>query len=213
MIGGIMIGSGIFYLGTRTGLMSRGYVDDADNHGLEWISTEDMDRCCQLAKEHNLQVITNCIGDEAVRRTVDCYERAFVDGKNKLRHAVVHCQITDSGLLDRIARDDVLVFAQPIFLDYDMNIVEKLCGKELASTPTPSAPFCARACTCPTAPTAPWRFAIPSPTSTWPLPARIGTADPLTDSIPASAWTWRRLWMPTPWRVPMRSSRRTSRAA
>lgn len=98
MIGGIMIGSGIFYLGARTGLMSHGYVDDADNHGLEWISTEDMDRCCQLAKEHNLQVITHCIGDEAVRRTVECYERAF--------------------------------------------------------TPTPSAPFCARACTCPTAPTA-----------------------------------------------------------
>ena len=132
MIGGIMIGSGIFYLGARTGLMSRGYVNDADNHGLEWISTEDMDRCCQLAKEHNLQVITHCIGDEAVRRTVECYELAFVDGKNKLRHAVVHCQITGSGLLDRIARDDILVFAQPIFLDYDMNIVEKLCGKELA---------------------------------------------------------------------------------
>lgn len=121
-------------LGARTGLMSNGYVGDRDNHGLEWISTEDMDRFCQLAKEHHLQVVTHCIGDEAVRRTVDCYERAFVDGKNKLRHAVVHCQITDRALLERIAKDDVLVFAQPIFLDYDMNIVEKLCGKELAST-------------------------------------------------------------------------------
>ena len=79
-------------------------------------------------------MITHCIGDEAVRRTVECYERAFVDGKNKLRHAVVHCQITDRALLERIAKDDILVFAQPIFLDYDMNIVEKLCGKELAST-------------------------------------------------------------------------------
>ena len=121
-------------LGARTGLMSHGYVGDPENHGLEWITVEDMDRYCQLAKEHNLQVITHCIGDEAVRRTVECYERAFVDGKNKLRHAVVHCQITDRALLERIAKDDILVFAQPIFLDYDMNIVEKLCGKELAST-------------------------------------------------------------------------------
>lgn len=121
-------------LGARTGLMSHGYVSDPENHGLEWINVEDMDRYCQLAKEHNLQVITHCIGDEAVRRTVECYERAFVDGKNKLRHAVVHCQITDRALLERIAKDDILVFAQPIFLDYDMNIVEKLCGKELAST-------------------------------------------------------------------------------
>ena len=71
-----------------------------------------------------------------------------------------------------------------------MNIVEKLCGKELASTPYAFGTLLRKG-----------------------VHLSYGTDCPLTDSIPASAWTWRRLWMPTPWRAPMRSSRRTSRAA
>ena len=121
-------------LGARTALMRQGYVNDPENHGLEWIKEADMEAYCQLAKKYGLQVVTHCIGDMAVEKTMDCYERAFVDGKNKLRHGLIHCQITDEGLVRRIAEKDILVFAQPIFLDYDMQIVEGLCGKELAST-------------------------------------------------------------------------------
>ncbi|MBR5001135.1 MAG: amidohydrolase family protein, partial [Firmicutes bacterium] len=57
-----------------------------------------------------------------------------VDGKNVHRNALVHCQITDKELLQRIADMDVPVMAQPVFLDYDMTIVEDRCGKDLAST-------------------------------------------------------------------------------
>lgn len=121
-------------LGARTALMRQGYVNDPENRGLEWIKEADMEAYCQLAKKYGLQVVTHCIGDMAVEKTMDCYERAFVDGKNKLRHGLIHCQITDEGLVRRIAEKDILVFAQPIFLDYDMQIVEDLCGKELAAT-------------------------------------------------------------------------------
>lgn len=121
-------------LGARTALMTNGYVGDRDNHGLEWLSAEDMDRFCILAKEHNMQVVTHCIGDEAVKQTIDSYEKAFINGKNKLRHALIHCQITDESLIRRIVKNDILVFAQPIFIDYDMTILEDLVGKELAST-------------------------------------------------------------------------------
>lgn len=121
-------------LGARTALMRNGYVGAPDNHGLEWIKPDEMDAYCQLAKKYGLQVVTHCIGDMAVEKTMDCYERAFVDGENKLRHGLVHCQITDEGLLRRIQEKGILVFAQPIFLDYDMKIVEELCGKELASS-------------------------------------------------------------------------------
>lgn len=121
-------------LGARTALMKNGYVDDRDNHGLEWIKSEDMERYCQLAKKYNMQVVTHVIGDAAIEKTIECYERAFIDGENKLRHALIHCQITDETILDRIAKKGILVFAQPVFIDYDMNIVEELCGKELAST-------------------------------------------------------------------------------
>ena len=121
-------------LGARTALMTNGYVGDPDNHGLEWIKPEEMDRYCALAKKYGMQVVTHVIGDEAVRRTIESYEKTFEDGKNNLRHALNHCQITDEALLERIRQDDILVMAQPIFIDYDMKIVEELCGKELTST-------------------------------------------------------------------------------
>ena len=121
-------------LGARTAFMKNGYAGDRDNHGLEWIKPEEMEKYCQMAKEHGMQGVTHVIGDEAIEKTIDCYEHAFVDGENKLRHGLIHCQITDQKLLDRIAEKGILVFAQPIFLDYDMSIVEELCGKELAST-------------------------------------------------------------------------------
>ena len=121
-------------LGARTALMRDGYNDDRDNHGLPWIKDEEMRKYVNLASENNLQVITHVIGDKAIEDTIKCYEDSFVNGENKLRHTLVHCQITDRELVERIARDDICVMAQPIFLDYDMQVVEDRCGKELAST-------------------------------------------------------------------------------
>lgn len=121
-------------LGARTALMTNGYVGAPDHHGLEWIKTDEMDKYCDLAREYGLQVVTHAIGDEAIRRTIDSYEKTFENGKNHLRHVLNHCQITDEALLERISRDDILVMAQPVFIDSDMKIVEELCGGELAST-------------------------------------------------------------------------------
>ncbi|MDY5211727.1 amino acid permease [Intestinibacter sp.] len=81
-----------------------------------------------------IQVATHVIGDGAVEKTIDSYEKTFGKEGNKLRHTLVHCQITDRALLERIAKLGIVVSYQPIFLDYDMHIVEKRCGKELAST-------------------------------------------------------------------------------
>ncbi|MEG0291819.1 MAG: amidohydrolase [Anaerovoracaceae bacterium] len=121
-------------LGARTALMKNGYADDRANHGLEWIKQDEMDEYCKLAKENNMQVITHAIGDAAIDQTIEAYKKAFVDGKNKLRHALVHCQITDNELINKIKEEEILVAVQPIFLDYDMNVVENRCGTELAST-------------------------------------------------------------------------------
>ena len=121
-------------LGARTALVENGYVGDRDNHGIDCLPKEKMDQFCQLAKKYGIQVITHAIGDRASSEVIDCYEKAFVDGENKLRHSIVHCQITDQALLDRIVERDILVQAQPVFIDYDMSILEPLCGPELAAT-------------------------------------------------------------------------------
>jgi len=122
-------------LGGRTGTMRNGYLDDPGNYGVESISDDDMNAFCKLAAENGIQVVTHVIGDKAIEDTVGNYEKVMPEpGKNPLRHALVHCQITDIPLLERIAKDDIAVMYQPIFLDYDMHAVISRCGEELSST-------------------------------------------------------------------------------
>ena len=121
-------------LGARTAMMKNGYVGDPDNHGVSCISPEEMDRYCSIAKKYGVQVVTHAIGDLAIEETIDAYEKAFVDGENKLRHSVIHCQITDQGLIDRIAEKDILVQAQPIFMGSDMGVMQEIMEEPLIST-------------------------------------------------------------------------------
>lgn len=121
-------------LGGRTALMRNGYVGAPDEHGLDCLDDSIMAEYFDIAGKYGIQVVTHAIGDGAVESVINCAARGYVNGRNELRHAINHCQITDRGLLDRIVAEDILVYAQPIFIDYDMAIVEKLCGKALAST-------------------------------------------------------------------------------
>ena len=120
-------------LGGRSALMRQDYADDPGNRGVEVLSGEEMDALCKLAADAGVQVTTHAIGDRAVADTISSYERTMKPG-NPLRNIVNHCQITDRALLERMARDNICVAYQPIFLDYDMHITESRCGPELAST-------------------------------------------------------------------------------
>jgi hypothetical protein len=95
---------------------------------------EEMDAIVAKASKHKMQVITHAIGDAAIEEVLNSYEKVIKNGNNPLRHGVVHCQITDLGLLKRFRDLNVLAFVQPIFLHYDMHIVESRVGKKLAST-------------------------------------------------------------------------------
>ena len=121
-------------LGGRTGLMTNGYVGMPDVKGVDCMTAEDTAEFCRLAKEYGVQMVTHCIGDEANRQITAAYKTAFIDGENKLRHSLVHCQVTDQETLDEIVKHGILVQAQPIFIDYDRKILEALCGPELAAT-------------------------------------------------------------------------------
>ena len=121
-------------LGARTATMRHEYLDDPGNYGVEATSQADMDAFCAIADRHGMQVVTHVIGDKAIEDTLKSYETVLRAGKNPLRHGLIHCQITDRPLLERIARDGVLAMYQPIFLNYDMHAVISRCGEALSST-------------------------------------------------------------------------------
>ena len=121
-------------LGARTATVRHEYLDDPGNYGVDATSDEKMEAFVSAAAEMGLQVVTHVIGDDAVDRTINLYEKYMDNGKNSLRHGLVHNQITDRPLLEKTAGLGILSLYQPIFLDYDMHVVESRCGKELSST-------------------------------------------------------------------------------
>ena len=121
-------------LGARTALMRQPYHDDPSVTGIATLTPEQTANMVRLAVENDCQVAMHAIGDGAIERALDAYLPYTQNGENPHRLGVVHVQITDNGLLERFAQQQVLAYVQPIFLHYDISIVEDRVGEELAGT-------------------------------------------------------------------------------
>lgn len=122
-------------LGARTAALRKPYKDDGFVKGIEMFTQEALNDLVLTSHKNNCPVAIHAIGDRAVEMTLDAIENAqrVFPGKN-LRDSIVHCQITDEELLNRIRDLKVLTMVQPIFIDYDMNIVESRIGAELTES-------------------------------------------------------------------------------
>lgn len=122
-------------LGARTAALRQPYEDDATTSGILCYSETELDELVQLAHEANMQVAIHAIGDLAIERALNSIERALTrHPRPDHRHGIVHCQITDEALLERFATQGVFAYIQPIFLNYDLHIVEDRVGSRLAQT-------------------------------------------------------------------------------
>ena len=52
----------------------------------------------------------------------------FRKDNKKGRHGIVHCQITNPRILEKMKEQDLLAYIQPVFIDLDMNTVEPAVG-------------------------------------------------------------------------------------
>ena len=128
-----MLGDGA--LGARTAYLSRPYDDDPSTRGLSVFTPEAFDQLIGYANAHDMQVAVHCIGDACLDLVLSSIDKALAEHpREDHRHGIVHCQITRPDQLDRIARMKLNVYAQSIFLDYDIHIVEQRVGSELAQT-------------------------------------------------------------------------------
>jgi predicted amidohydrolase YtcJ len=120
-------------LGARTALLRNAYDDDPSTRGIACMTPQQIDDYVQIASEHGIQVVAHAIGDQAMENVLDAYQKVSEFNK-ALRHGIIHCQITDHDILNRMKELEVLALVQPIFLHADMHIVEDRIGKELASS-------------------------------------------------------------------------------
>ena len=128
-----IIGDGA--LGARTALLSQPYADDPSTCGLPVYDRQTLEEMIGLAHAHGLQTATHAIGDACLDWVLDALEKALTaHPRADHRHGIVHCQITRPDQLERIRRLNLHVYAQSIFLDYDIHIVEARVGRRLAAS-------------------------------------------------------------------------------
>jgi len=122
-------------LGGRTAWLRKGYADAPETKGISMYSQEDLNDYVAFAQKNDISVAIHCIGDAMLDSALEAIEKAMVLYPNdKLRHGIVHCQITHTDQLHKMRDLNILAYVQPIFLDYDLHILEDRVGKDLAST-------------------------------------------------------------------------------
>lgn len=128
-----MLGDGA--LGARTAYLSRPYADDPATKGLCVFSQETFDEMIHMASTNGMQVAIHCIGDACLDMVLHSIEKTLkLHPRKDHRHGIVHCQITREDQLRKIAQLGLHVYAQSIFLDYDIHIVHARAGSDLAQT-------------------------------------------------------------------------------
>ena len=122
-------------LGARTAFLSRPYADAPDVRGLSVFTGEQFDALIGTAHKHGMQVAVHCIGDACLDLVLDAIDKAqSAHPRTDARHGIVHCQITRPDQLRRIAERKLHIYAQSVFLDYDIHIVHQRAGRELAAS-------------------------------------------------------------------------------
>jgi len=122
-------------LGARTAYLSRDYGDEPGTRGIHIFTQKQFDDMIGYAHGHGMQAAVHCIGDACLDMVLNSFEKALGENPgNDHRHGIVHCQITRPDQLDRIVRLGLYVYAQSIFLDYDIHIVYPRVGEELAGS-------------------------------------------------------------------------------
>lgn len=121
-------------LGARTAYMTEDYADMPGEKGVLILDYEKMDKFVTLAKENNMQVVIHGIGDGAMEIIVDVLNKHNKENNNKMRDGIIHAQITTHDLIDKIKSGNICVHAQPVFIDYDMDIADDRVGCDKAST-------------------------------------------------------------------------------
>jgi predicted amidohydrolase YtcJ len=101
-------------LGSRGAELTDAYDDAPGERGLQQTNDEDLDRVIRPAREKGIQVNVHAIGDRAVRRVLDAFERGGVTPADRFR--VEHASMIAPDDLPRFARLGVIASVQPVFV-------------------------------------------------------------------------------------------------
>lgn len=110
--------------GSKTALLLEGYEDEPQNKGVQTLSEEELYKIFENSLKNNIQIAMHAIGDLAVKKLLDIYEKVFKVYPNKnVRNRVEHIQIIRDEDIERFKRLNLTASFQPIFnLEGDLTI-------------------------------------------------------------------------------------------
>ena len=122
-------------LGGKTAFLRQPYRNDPSTRGIATLTQEELNDLILLAQQHGLMASLHTIGDGAMEMNLNAIENAQLKcPRADMRHALIHCQITDNQLLKRCRDLNIVMHVQPAFIDSDMYIVRDCIGEELEKT-------------------------------------------------------------------------------
>jgi len=101
-------------LGSRGAELSAPYADAPHTHGLRQMEDVEIDEIVSAAKSKGFQVAAHAIGDLAVQRTFDAYERSGVQAVDRYR--MEHASLVSPQNINRFAELGIIASMQPLFI-------------------------------------------------------------------------------------------------
>lgn len=117
-------------MGARTAALLEDYNDDPGNKGILVYTYDELYENVELAHKEGMQVCLHAIGDAALAMVLDVYERVLRELPRDARHRIVHCQVGNLSLYERLAKLDVSINIQPIQVGSDWPMMNARLGWE-----------------------------------------------------------------------------------
>ena len=127
-------------MGSRSAALKKPYSDDPENSGFMLFTQEELNNKILTGYEHGLQPAIHAIGDRALDMTLSAIEHTLKttkekgmtdeEQKNRLPFRIIHVQMIDDNLLERMKKLPLVLDIQPIFLCTDLHWIEDRIGKE-----------------------------------------------------------------------------------
>lgn len=127
-------------LGARTAYLNAPYSDAPDTRGIAIYTQEELDELIIKAHCSGMQIAAHAIGDAAADMVLCAVEKAqAVCPRHDVRHGIVHAQVFTPEQVVRMKSLGMHAYIQPIFLDYDTQIVfDRLGERALKAYPSAS---------------------------------------------------------------------------
>ncbi|WP_350344937.1 amidohydrolase [Proteinivorax tanatarense] len=115
-------------LGARTAALKDEYTDRPNYRGVLTYSDCELEKMVEEATKNHMQLALHAIGDKAMEQGINVIKKS----KNqKLRHRIIHCQVTDNKIIRDMADLNIIAEVQPAFLITDMDWAENRLGERI----------------------------------------------------------------------------------